>query len=154
PESRERRQARKDMANRELKEKVEGLEGQFKAMNESMEDRFGSLDEGQVSTNAVVARLEQRLEEVLHGFQRQQQEEPPRVNARERLRQQEQQRAEHNPDEEEEYEQRSQASNVHERPRVEKPRLVLSTFTGTNLDAWLNRAVQFFDLNEMPQRDW
>ncbi|CAA0840317.1 Unknown protein, partial [Striga hermonthica] len=52
------------------------------------------------------------------------------------------------------YEQRSQASNVHERPRVEKSRLVLSTFTGTNPDAWLNSAVQFFDLNEMPQRDW
>ncbi|CAA0843145.1 Unknown protein, partial [Striga hermonthica] len=87
-------------------------------------------------------------------FQRQQQQEPPRLNARECLRQQEQQRAEHNPEEEDEYEQRSQASNIQERARVEKPRIVLSTFTGTNPDAWLNRAVQFFDLNEMPQRDW
>ncbi|CAA0841262.1 Unknown protein, partial [Striga hermonthica] len=52
------------------------------------------------------------------------------------------------------YEQRSQASNVQEQPRVEKQRLVLSTFKRTNPDAWLNRAVQFFDLNEMLQRDW
>ncbi|CAA0828998.1 Unknown protein, partial [Striga hermonthica] len=104
-----------------MKERVEGLEGQFRAISESMEGRFGSLVEGQTTTNATVARLEQRLEEVLRGFQRQQ--EKPRLNARERLRQQEQQRAEHHLDEEEEYEQRSQASNVHERPRVEKPRL-------------------------------
>ncbi|CAA0806270.1 Unknown protein, partial [Striga hermonthica] len=31
---------------------------------------------------------------------------------------------------------------------LDKPRLTLSTFTGTDPDAWLNRAAQYFELNE------
>ncbi|CAA0820322.1 Unknown protein, partial [Striga hermonthica] len=40
------------------------------------------------------------------------------------------------------------ASTYHERPKVDKPRITLSTFTGSYLDAWLHRAVQYFEHNE------
>ncbi|CAA0810861.1 Unknown protein, partial [Striga hermonthica] len=53
-------------------DKIDNLDVQMRSMSEVMEGRLGSLDEGQGNTNAVVARLEQRLEEVLRAFQQQQ----------------------------------------------------------------------------------
>ncbi|CAA0824871.1 Unknown protein, partial [Striga hermonthica] len=41
-----------------------------------------------------------------------------------------------------------QASTYRERPKVDKLRITLSTFTGSDPDAWLHRAVQYFELNE------
>ncbi|CAA0808190.1 Unknown protein, partial [Striga hermonthica] len=49
---------------------------------------------------------------------------------------------------EDDLDRQSQASTYHERPRIDKPRITLSTFTGSDPDAWLNRAVQYFELNE------
>ncbi|CAA0819701.1 Unknown protein, partial [Striga hermonthica] len=39
-------------------------------------------------------------------------------------------------------------------PRIEKTRLVLSTFNGTDPNAWLNQAMQYFNINEIHQPDW
>ncbi|CAA0810863.1 Unknown protein, partial [Striga hermonthica] len=54
---------------------------------------------------------------------------------------------------EDDFDRRSQASNYHDHPKPEKLRITLSTFNGNNPEAWLNRAVQYFDLNETEGRD-
>ncbi|CAA0843096.1 Unknown protein, partial [Striga hermonthica] len=53
----------------------------------------------------------------------------------------------------ENFDRRSQASDYHDRPRPAKPKLMLSTFNGNDPEAWLNRAVQYFDLNETEGHD-
>ncbi|CAA0840420.1 Unknown protein, partial [Striga hermonthica] len=69
PQSKERRQQKKTMANKEMKDKIDNLDIQVRSMSEAMERRLGSLDKGQGNTNAAVARLEQRLDEILRGLQ-------------------------------------------------------------------------------------
>ncbi|CAA0830747.1 Unknown protein, partial [Striga hermonthica] len=49
---------------------------------------------------------------------------------------------------EDDLDRQSQASTYHEGPRIDRPRITLSTFTGSDPDAWLHRAVQYFELNE------
>ncbi|CAA0831727.1 Unknown protein, partial [Striga hermonthica] len=55
--------------------------------------------------------------------------------------------------EEDDFDQRSQVSRHRDRLEPEKPRITLSTFTGNNPHAWLNRVVQYFELNETEGRD-
>ncbi|CAA0811244.1 Unknown protein, partial [Striga hermonthica] len=47
----------------------------------------------------------------------------------------------------------SQASTYRDRRAPDKPRITLSTFTGSDPDAWLNRATQYFELNETDGTD-
>ncbi|CAA0824201.1 Uncharacterized mitochondrial protein AtMg00300, partial [Striga hermonthica] len=54
---------------------------------------------------------------------------------------------------EEEFDQRSQASTYRERPEPDKPRFVMSIFTGSDPEAWLNRIAQYFELNETEGHD-
>ncbi|CAA0837972.1 Unknown protein, partial [Striga hermonthica] len=54
---------------------------------------------------------------------------------------------------EDDFDRRSQASNHYDRPKPEKPKVVLSTFTGVDPDAWLNWAAQYFELNEIEEND-
>ncbi|CAA0831728.1 Unknown protein, partial [Striga hermonthica] len=56
-------------------------------------------------------------------------------------------------EQDDDFDQRSQASNDYDRPKPVKPQLTLSTFNGTDPDAWLNRAVQYFELNEINGHD-
>ncbi|CAA0808369.1 Unknown protein, partial [Striga hermonthica] len=54
---------------------------------------------------------------------------------------------------EEEFDQRSQASTYREWPKPDKPRFVMSIFTGSDPEAWLNRIAQYFELNETEGHD-
>ncbi|CAA0840444.1 Unknown protein, partial [Striga hermonthica] len=54
---------------------------------------------------------------------------------------------------EEDFDQRSQASTYRERPKPDKPRFVMSIFTGSDPEAWLNRIAQYFELNETNGHD-
>ncbi|CAA0827428.1 Uncharacterized mitochondrial protein AtMg00860, partial [Striga hermonthica] len=54
---------------------------------------------------------------------------------------------------EDESDQRSQASNYRERPRSDKPKFVMSTFKGSDPEAWLNRIAQYIELNETEGHD-
>ncbi|CAA0829312.1 Unknown protein, partial [Striga hermonthica] len=48
---------------------------------------------------------------------------------------------------------RSRGSNHRGRQRVERPKLTLPTFNGTDPDSWLNRACQYFEINEIPKSE-
>ncbi|CAA0840461.1 DNAse I-like superfamily protein, partial [Striga hermonthica] len=48
----------------------------------------------------------------------------------------------------EDFDRQSQASNYREQRVPDKPRITLSTFRGSDPDAWLNRAMQYLELNE------
>ncbi|CAA0831351.1 Unknown protein, partial [Striga hermonthica] len=109
-----------------------------------MEGRLGSLDESQNNTNAVVTRLEQRLEEVLRAIQQQpphHREDPPRREPRQdadrtlfprredrreqrRAREQDEDRRREGYEHEEDFDQRSQTSTYRERPKPDKSRFV------------------------------
>ncbi|CAA0843115.1 Unknown protein, partial [Striga hermonthica] len=39
------------------------------------------------------------------------------------------------------------------RPKPDKPRFVMSIFTGSDPEAWLNRIAQYFELNEAEGHD-
>ncbi|CAA0810228.1 Unknown protein, partial [Striga hermonthica] len=54
---------------------------------------------------------------------------------------------------EDEFDRRSQASTNRERPKPDKPRFVMSIFTGSDPESWLNRIVQYFELNETDGHD-
>ncbi|CAA0832637.1 Unknown protein, partial [Striga hermonthica] len=75
---------------------------------------------------------------------------PRREDQREqwRAREQDENRRREGYEHEEEFDQRSQASTYRERPKPDKPRFVMSTFTGSDPEAWLNRIAQYFELNE------
>ncbi|CAA0808261.1 Unknown protein, partial [Striga hermonthica] len=69
-----------------------------------------------------------------------------RQHEREQPEGEERRREEH--EREDDLDRQSQASTYRERPKFDKPRITLSTFTGSDPDAWLHRAVQYFELNE------
>ncbi|CAA0834998.1 Unknown protein, partial [Striga hermonthica] len=94
-------------------------------------------------------RCEDRELERRHDRERH--DEERRYDEHERDVDREQQREEY--EREDDFDRRSQASNRHDRPKPEKPKLVLSTFTGADPDAWLNRAAQYFELNEIEGSD-
>ncbi|CAA0811180.1 Unknown protein, partial [Striga hermonthica] len=54
---------------------------------------------------------------------------------------------------EEDFDQRSQASTYRERPKPDKPRFVMSIFTSSDPEAWLNRIAQYFELSETEGHD-
>ncbi|CAA0836886.1 Unknown protein, partial [Striga hermonthica] len=154
PRSKERKKEKKEMANKEMKDKIDGLDARVSGMTETMSTMGEELGSHKVAMKEMMQFMTQKFEEMGRNIQELQQRprthERIRTDARERLRQQEQQ-WEH---EEEEFEQNSQASNMHEKPRVYKPKIMLSTFTGNDPEAWLNRAMQYFELNETPARHW
>ncbi|CAA0819326.1 Unknown protein, partial [Striga hermonthica] len=175
PQSKERREERKAMANKEMKDKIDNHDIQMRSMREVIEGRLGSLDESQNNTNAVVTRLEQRLEEVLRALQQQppHRDDPPRREPRRhdehadrtpsprredryeqrRAHEQEKGRRRERCEHEEDFDQRSQASTYRERPKPDKPRFVMSIFTDSDPEAWLNRISQYFELNETDSHD-
>ncbi|CAA0840236.1 Unknown protein, partial [Striga hermonthica] len=176
--SKERREEKKAMANREMKEKIESFEGKFKTMSESVDARFEALTKELVDTKTTIANdrtvlmeaMNQRFDELFRNFQGQPPRHddrpppfdarppthgdgPPPHGARPPPHAHDQARREFEQferEQEEEYERQSQASNHQGRPRIESPRLVLPMFNRENSDAWLNRAAQCFDINEMP----
>ncbi|CAA0810995.1 Unknown protein, partial [Striga hermonthica] len=54
---------------------------------------------------------------------------------------------------EDDLDRQSQASTYRDWRAPDKPRITLSTFMGSDLDAWLNREMQYFDLNETDGTD-
>ncbi|CAA0813637.1 Unknown protein, partial [Striga hermonthica] len=52
-----------------------------------------------------------------------------------------------------EFDRRSQASTNRERPKPDKPRFVMSIFTGSDPESWLNRIAQYFELNKTDGHD-
>ncbi|CAA0834114.1 Unknown protein, partial [Striga hermonthica] len=54
---------------------------------------------------------------------------------------------------EEDFDQRSQASTYREQLKPDKLRFVMSIFTGSDPEAWLNRIAQYFELNETEGHD-
>ncbi|CAA0811245.1 Unknown protein, partial [Striga hermonthica] len=74
-----------------------------------------------------------------------------RQHERERPEEEDQRREGH--EREDDLDRQSQASTYRDRRAPDKPRITLSTFTGSDLDAWLNRVTQYFELNETDGTD-
>ncbi|CAA0815745.1 Eukaryotic aspartyl protease family protein, partial [Striga hermonthica] len=155
PQSKERREEKKAMTNKEMKDKIDNLDVQFCGMSEAID----TLGEGFVNTKTTVQdlmktvnrRFDEMSRNVLARLPPPRQHDHARPHDRERPEGEDRRREEYEC--EDDYERQSQASNYCERSKVNKPRITLSTFTGSDPDAWLNRAMQYFELNEMDGPD-
>ncbi|CAA0826241.1 Unknown protein, partial [Striga hermonthica] len=146
----EQRAERKSMANKEMKDKINNLDVQFRGMSEAIDTLGEGLDNTKTTVQDLMETVNRRFDEmartVLARLPPPLQHDRTRHHDRERVEGEEHRREEYEC--EEQFDQQSQASNYRERRAHNKSRITLSTFTGSDPDAWLNRATQYFELNE------